>query len=126
MKGTRGHFMVERYVAGITDEEVASGVARLEETTKRMAREGIDVRHLGSTFVPSEGSVFCVFEGPSQESVEDANRRAHFLFHRIVAATFRAGQLPRGGGMNRLQRPAEDPRIKDAGGNGGTLRWKQG
>jgi hypothetical protein len=96
MKRTRAQFMVERYVPGITEEEVASGVARLEEAIEQMTREGVELRYLGSTFVPSEGSVFCVFEGQSQEGVEEANRRAQFPFYRIVAATFRGGHAEAG------------------------------
>lgn len=76
--------MVERYVSGITEDQVASGVARLKVATEVMRGEGVDVHYLGSTFVPPEGSVFCLFQGPSEESVHEANRRAGFPFHRIV------------------------------------------
>jgi hypothetical protein len=86
MDGTGRQFMVERYVSGITQDRVMSGVARLKEATETMSREGVDVRYLGSTFVPSEGSVFCLFRGPTEESVNEANRRARFPFHRIVEA----------------------------------------
>jgi hypothetical protein len=50
------------------------------------AEGGADVLYLGSTFVPSEGSVFSLFQASSQERVEEANRRARFPFHRIVEA----------------------------------------
>lgn len=86
MDGTGRQFLVERYASGITEDQVASGAGRLKKAAERMGREGVDVRYLGSTFVPSEGSVFCLFQGPSQESVEEANRRAAFPFHRIVEA----------------------------------------
>jgi hypothetical protein len=86
MNETGRQFMVERYVSGITEDQVAAGVARLKEATEEMGRDGVDVRYLGSTFVPSEGSVFCLFQAPSQKSVDEANRRARFPFHRVVEA----------------------------------------
>ena len=79
--------MVERYVAGITEEQVASGAARLRVAIGQMRAEGgADVLYLGSTFVPSEGSVFSLFQASSQEGVEEANHRARFPFHRVVEA----------------------------------------
>ncbi|HEX6332441.1 MAG TPA: nickel-binding protein [Actinomycetota bacterium] len=86
MSGTGRRFLVERYVSGITEDQVVSGADRLREATDQMSREGVDIHHLGSTFVPSEGTVFSLFQGPSQESVEEANRRAAYPFHRIVEA----------------------------------------
>ena len=86
MNATGRRFLVERYISGITEDQVASGAGRLKEAAEQMVREGIDVRYLGSTFVPSEGSVFSLFQASSREGVEEANRRARFPFHRIVEA----------------------------------------
>jgi hypothetical protein len=78
--------MVERYVAGITEEQVSDGVARLREATAQMTAEGVNLRYLGTTFVPSEGSVFSLFEGLSEQSIQEVNQRAGFPPHRLVEA----------------------------------------
>jgi hypothetical protein len=71
---------------GLTLDQVTSGVARLKEAMEQDGREGVDVHYLDSNVVRSEGSVFCLFHGSSQESVKEANRRARFPFHRVVEA----------------------------------------
>jgi hypothetical protein len=86
MVGRKPEFMVERYVAGITTGDVAASAARLNAVTSEMRGEGIDILYLGSTFVPSEGSVFSRFHASSPEGVEEANRRAGLPFHRIIEA----------------------------------------
>ncbi|HEX6208459.1 MAG TPA: hypothetical protein VF058_08905 [Actinomycetota bacterium] len=81
-------FMVEGYVAGITREQVVSGVARLKAAATEMGREGIEILHVGSTFVPSEGSIFSLVRGASRSDVEELSRRGRFPFHRITEAEF--------------------------------------
>jgi hypothetical protein len=83
-KGAALRFMVERYLPGITEHELLDAVARTAGAIQALAAEGVGVRHLQCTFVPSEESVFCHFEGPSAESVREANRRAKFPFDRVL------------------------------------------
>jgi hypothetical protein len=73
--------MVERYLPGITAGEVEQAVSRTEAA---VGKEGEAVRYLRSTFVPSEQSVFCLFEAPSAEVVREINLRAGFRVDRIV------------------------------------------
>ncbi len=69
-------YMVERHLPGIKPDELAAAATRAKETTAQMTAEGTPVRYLRSTFVPGEEKCYCLFEGPTEESVREANRRA--------------------------------------------------
>ena len=59
---------------GTTAEEVAAAHER------DLAMQGKhDVRYLTYWFEPTDGSVFCLAEGPSAKAVEDVHREAHGL-----------------------------------------------
>jgi hypothetical protein len=79
-------YMVERYLPGVSAQEVLAAAGRAKETTDRMSAEGVAIRYLRSTYVPSEESCFCLFEGPSVELVKSANERAQIPFDRILEA----------------------------------------
>jgi hypothetical protein len=79
-------YLVERYLPGVSADEVLAAAGRAKETTALMAEEGDTVRYLRSTFLPTEESCFCLFEGPSEDLVRTANERAQIPFDRIVEA----------------------------------------
>jgi hypothetical protein len=79
-------YVVERYLPGVSSSELKSTLAELRRTTREMRGEGTPVSYLGSTIVPEDEACFCQFEGPSQASVVEANRRAGLAFDRIVPA----------------------------------------
>ncbi|MDQ3044012.1 MAG: DUF4242 domain-containing protein [Chloroflexota bacterium] len=79
-------FVVERYLPGITPEQLTAAAGSAKRTTADMAREGTPVRYLRSTFIPGEEKCFCLFEGPSADAVKTANERAQIPFERIVEA----------------------------------------
>jgi hypothetical protein len=79
-------YMVERNLPGLTEEQLAAAAASAKTATTRMANEGVPVRYLRSTFVPSEDKCFCLFEGPSAEAVREANERAGLPLERITEA----------------------------------------
>ena len=81
-----GLYLVERYLPGVTGDDLASAAARVESAAVQMAAEGIRVRYLGSSFVPSEETCFCEFEAPSSDAVEWANERAGVPYARILPA----------------------------------------
>jgi hypothetical protein len=54
--------------------------------------EGTPIRYLRSTFLPGEEKCFCLFEGPSADSVKVANERAEIPFERIVEAMHLASE----------------------------------
>jgi len=79
-------YIVERYLPGLKQTELARALRRLEQATEELRREGIQVRYLGSTIVPEDEACFCHFEGPSEAAVTEVNKRAGLAFDRIVAA----------------------------------------
>jgi hypothetical protein len=79
-------YMVERNLPGLTEEQLAAAAASAKTATTLMANEGVPVRYLRSTFVPSEDKCFCLFEGPSAEAVREANERAGLPLERITEA----------------------------------------
>ncbi len=79
-------FMVERHLPGITADQLSAAATRAKTTTARMTEEGTPIRYLRSTFIPGEDKCFCLVDGPSAESVEQANQRAEIPFERVVEA----------------------------------------
>ena len=73
-------YVVERYLPGVSRAELERQLERLEHMTR-----GTQVEYLGSTLVPDDEACFCQFDGPSEEAIADANRRAGLPFDRIVA-----------------------------------------
>jgi Protein of unknown function (DUF4242) len=77
-------YLVERYLPGATDGQLDEAGERLAAAAGRLAAEGVDVRYVGSTFVPEEESCFCRFESAGREEVERACEQAGLQFARIV------------------------------------------
>jgi len=85
-------YMVERYMPGVSAGDVLAAAGRAKETTAIMSEEGVLVRYLRSTYLPSEEACFCLFESPSEELVRAANERAGIPFDRIVKAVYVASE----------------------------------
>lgn len=79
-------YMVERHLPGITSDQLSAAAARAKSTTAQMSEEGTPIRYLRSTFVPSEEKCYCLFDGPSADMVEQANKRADIPYERVVEA----------------------------------------
>ena len=79
-------YLVERYLPGITDEQLAAAAGRAKATTAQLSKEGTAVSYLRSTFIPGEEKCYCLFEGPSADAVRLANEQAELPFERIVEA----------------------------------------
>ena len=79
-------YMVERHLPGIKPDELAAAAARAKATTAETSAEGTPVRYLRSTFVPEEERCYCLFEGPTEEAVREANERAEIPFEHIKEA----------------------------------------
>lgn len=79
-------YMVERHLPGITSDQLSAAAARAKVTTAQMSEEGTPIRYLRSTFVPSEEKCYCLFDGPSADAVEQANKRADIPYERVVEA----------------------------------------
>jgi hypothetical protein len=79
-------FLVERYVPSASKEHLAAQTAAAEVAARELRGEGMSVRYLWSTFLPSEETCLCLFEAPDRWAVEEVNRRAGFPFDRVVEA----------------------------------------
>jgi hypothetical protein len=79
-------YVVERYLPGLAPCELAQSLRRLSQAIAELQDEAIPVRYLGSTIVPGDEACFCDFEGPSEASIAEVNRRAALPFSRIVPA----------------------------------------
>lgn len=77
-------YMVERYLPGLTAAQAADARERIAAATGKLARIGVQLSYLGSTFVPEEESCFCRFEAESRDAVEVACALAAVPFARIV------------------------------------------
>jgi hypothetical protein len=82
-------YVVERYLPGVSRSVLERELERLEQVTR-----GTPVQYLGSTIVPDDEACFCQFEGPSEEAVAEANRRAGLPFDRIVTAVAVSAATP--------------------------------
>lgn len=79
-------FMADRFLPGITMEQLAAAQKAAIETGTTMTSQGKPVRYLRSTFVPSESRCMCLFEAPNSGNVRELNETANIPFNRIVEA----------------------------------------
>jgi hypothetical protein len=78
--------MVESYPVGISPHELTVASDRAAEVTDKLRLEGIEVWLIESTLVPVEESLFCIFEAPSKEVVQEVASRAALPIDRLVEA----------------------------------------
>ena len=76
-------YLVERYLPGLSADEVQTAIRRLRTVVEQMTR-GTVIRYLSAAYIAEEESCFCQFVAPSREAVILANQRATFPFARIL------------------------------------------
>jgi hypothetical protein len=79
-------YLVERYWPGVTRELLLEAVDRAQRLMDEMNTEGMRIREVSCTLIPSEEVVFSVYEGPSAHAVRQLNERAGIPVSRIVEA----------------------------------------
>jgi hypothetical protein len=77
-------YMVERYLPGVTTGQLDDASGRLAAASEELTADGVEVRYLGSTFVPEEESCFVRFESAHADDVRRACEQAGISFARIV------------------------------------------
>lgn len=77
-------YLVERYLPSVTDGQLDDASTRLAAAAIELAAEGVDVRYIGSTFIPEEESCLCRFEASDANAVRRACERAGVELARIV------------------------------------------
>jgi hypothetical protein len=79
-------YLVERYLPGLSSEEVALTARRAASSAAALAADGVRIRYLGSTRLPADEACLCCFEAESAAVVLAANEQAGAPFVRIVEA----------------------------------------
>ena len=86
-------FLVERYVPGLTRDEVTALAARLERGARRIRRNGMPVAWVGSAALLAEETTFCLFRAPSRDAVLAVNELASAPFERIIEVVYVEGEV---------------------------------
>ena len=79
----RRTYLVEHYRPGVGVDGLRQCATRVRETAVEMERAGSPVRHIRSTIVPADESLFCVFEAASEELVRQTYLQAGVPFERL-------------------------------------------
>jgi hypothetical protein len=79
-------YLVESYLSRTGAADIQVLVQRAREAAEGLAREGMDVHYVRSSFLPEDEMWLLWFEAPTSELVGEAGRRAELEFARIVEA----------------------------------------
>ena len=79
-------YVAERYLPGVTTEQLLDAARRAKLATAQMTAAGTPVTYLRSTFLTADQTCYCLFEGPSEQAVKQANDTAGLPYERIVLA----------------------------------------
>lgn len=81
----RQTFLVERYAADLSGDQVLSAGRRAEEAASPLA-PGASARYLGSILLPSDEMSLCFFQGTSEAAIRRALEHSQLAFERITEA----------------------------------------
>jgi uncharacterized protein DUF4242 len=81
-----GRYLVEAYVPRSRASDAGAAGRDAKNAAEELAREGIHVHYVRTTFLPEDETCFHVFEAPSEEAVTEVCRRAGIGSGRIVKA----------------------------------------
>jgi hypothetical protein len=79
-------YLVERYLPGLSETDLAAALDRARETCAELTAGGSPIRYLGSTFLPDEEACLCRFDADRAETVVRANELAEVPFARVTPA----------------------------------------
>jgi Nickel responsive protein SCO4226-like len=79
-------YVLELYLPRLGAGALPNAAERACSASEQLRREGKPMRFLRSIFLPGDEICFLVFEGPSEETVAEAARRAEIVFERVVPA----------------------------------------
>ena len=79
-------YAAERYLPGVTPGQLLDAAHRARRAAAEMTATGTPVTYLRSTFPTGDQTCYCLFEGPSEQAVAQANDKAGIPYERIVAA----------------------------------------
>ena len=79
-------FVVERELAGITNEQLAGAQRAAIDTARGFSATGKNVEYIRTMFLPADARCFCMFEAESAEVVRQVNEAAKLPFSNITEA----------------------------------------
>jgi hypothetical protein len=79
-------YLIESYLPRSRSSELPAVVGRLRHATETLTAEGTHVRHLRSTFLPSDELCLHLIEAESATTAGEASRRAAIEPARVVQA----------------------------------------
>jgi hypothetical protein len=79
-------YLIESYLPRSRCRELPAVVSRLQRATETLTAEGTDVRHLRSTFLPTDELCLHLIEAESAAMAGEASRRAAIEPARVVQA----------------------------------------
>jgi hypothetical protein len=77
-------FLVECYLPGVAERDVAAASERARRAAAELRASGRDVAYLGALFVAADEAVFHRFRASDAGLVVEASRRADLAFERVV------------------------------------------
>lgn len=84
-RGPLRQYLVERYVPGVTKQDLREMSRWLARAAEELAAAGQPIRYLGSTVVPAEDSCFSWFMGSSEDVVRQVLDATAVPYARILA-----------------------------------------
>lgn len=85
-------YVAERYLPGVTQEQLIDAARRAKLATAEMTAARTSVTYLRSTFLTGDQTCYCLFEGPSEQAVRQANDKAQIPYERIIPAVHVASE----------------------------------
>ena len=77
-------FLVECYLPGVAESDVAAASERARRVAEALRADGRDVAYLGALFVAADEAVFHQFRAHDVGVVIEASRQADLSFERVV------------------------------------------
>ena len=77
-------FLVECYLPGVAERDVAAASKRARRVAEELRSDGRDVAYLGALFVAVDEAVFHRFRAHDADLVVEASRLAGLQFERVV------------------------------------------
>jgi hypothetical protein len=79
-------YLVEVYLPRSRAAEVGATARRARAAAEQLAREGVPIRYVRTTYLPDDETCFHVLEAPTAAVVEETSRRATLGRARVVLA----------------------------------------
>jgi hypothetical protein len=78
-------YLVECYWPGVDEDTLAAAVQRAQSAASELRRSGREVDFRGSILVPTDETVFCLFDG-AEADVRAVSEQAEMPFERVLAS----------------------------------------